>query len=361
MNIHQRLADVPTTPGRHIARLPVTVDLNGAEIAIWTHVLVGARPGPTLLLLSGAHGNEWGHITLLHRFVEQFVPEDVAGRVLVVPVANAPALGGLTRAIADDSDQPDVNRSFPGEGRRFTWLAEQIATRLADEVLPQADALLEFHIGIWGSALGSSIVGSDYTSADMRQQCLDLALAFGTPLIFTTRAVGGFPGPRSLLGYAGEKAGVPTSGSMLGGAGFEHALEEQWHADNARGIRNVMTWMGMLEGDMVLPETYLAYDMVHRVNPRVGGLLVPARTAEEFGRDVSAGELLGTVVSPYSLDVIETLSAPMDGYLAYWARDYPVRPGDWAFGVIPKDHAGTRHIAMNTDQTPRWKGPTRPA
>lgn len=356
MTIHERLADVPATPGKHVARLPVTVDLDGSEISIWTHVLIGARPGPTLLLLSGAHGNEWGHIEFFHRFCRDFQPDGVAGRVLVVPVANSLALGGLTRAIPDDSDQPDVNRSFPGEGRRFTWLAEQIATKLADEVIPQADALLEFHVGIWGSALGSSIIGNDYTDPRMSRRCLDLALVFGTPLIFATRAVTGFPGPRSLLGYAGEKAGVPMSGSMLGGAGFERGLEEGWHADNERGIRNVMTWMGMLEGDVTLRESYLAYETVQRVNPRVGGLLLPARPVEEFGREVTTGEVFGTVVSPYSLEVIETLSAPMDGYLAYWARDYPVRPGDWAFGVIPKDHPGTRSISLSEDEQPRWGG-----
>ena len=66
----ERVADVPETPGRHVAQLPVTVDLDGSEIAIWTHVLVGAKPGPTLLILSGAHGNEWGHIEFFHRFVD---------------------------------------------------------------------------------------------------------------------------------------------------------------------------------------------------------------------------------------------------------------------------------------------------
>jgi predicted deacylase len=351
---YERLADVPDTPGKHIARVPVTVDLNGAQISIWTHVLIGARPGPTLLLLSGSHGNEWGHLEFFHRFVTEFRPGDVAGRVLVVPVANSLALGALSRAVPDDSDQPDVNRSFPGEGRRFTWLAEQIATTLADEVMPQADAVLEFHVGIWGSALGSSIVGSDYTDAGMRRQCLDLALVFGTPLIFATRAVTGFPGPRSLLGYAGEKAAIPTSGSMLGGAGFERGLEQQWQAANGRGIRNVMTYMGMLDGDVTLHESYLIYETVQRVNPRNGGLLLPAKPVEEFGREVSAGEVLGRVVSPYSLEVMETLAAPMDGYLAYWARDYPVRPGDWAFGVIPKEHAGTKWMTPSQDERPRW-------
>ncbi len=355
MTIHTQLADVPANPGRHLARLPITTDLDGSEVVLWTHVLNGARPGPTLLLLSGAHGNEWGHIEFLHRFVAGFEPDKVSGRVLVVPVANQVALGALSRAVPDDSDQPDVNRSFPGEGRRFTWLAEQIATRLADDVLPQADAIIEFHVGIWGSAMGSSIVGSDYTDERVRTGSMDLAYVFGTPLIFATRAVGGFPGPRSLLGYAGERAGIPTSGSMIGGVGFERAIEERFQAANLRGIANVMAHMGMITGRPELPAEYLVYETVQRVNPRVGGLLVPRRSTDEFGRRVTAGEILGEVVSPYTLESIETLSAPTDGYLAYWARDYPVRPGDWSFGVIPADHPGTRQVTLAPDDLAPWK------
>ncbi len=352
MSVHASIDEVTSAPGRHLVRIPVTVDLSGQEVAVWTHVLVGARPGPTLLLLSGVHGNEWGHIEFLARFVRDFSPDDVRGTVLVAPTVNPVALGGLSRAVPDDSDQPDVNRSFPGEGRRFTWLAEQIATTPARDLVGRADAVLDFHLGIWGSALGSSIVGIDYSDGVVNRRCMDLALAFGTPLIFATRVVGSFPGPRSLLGYAAEKAGVPASGSMLGGAGFGRDLEATWQTANLRGIRNVMALMAMIDEPLALPPTYLRYETVERVNPRSGGLLVPERGTDTFGRPVSAGELLGRVLSPYSLDVIEELKAPMDGYLAYWARDYPVHPGDWAFGVIPRDHPGTRSFeAVSSDLT----------
>jgi uncharacterized protein len=357
LTTYERLADVPSAPGRYVVRIPVTVDLSGLDVAIWTHALVGDRPGPTLLLLSGAHGNEWGHIEFMHRFVRDFDPAGVSGTVLVVPQANQPALGALTRAVPDDSDQPDVNRSYPGEGRRFTWLAEQIATALATTVIARSNAVLEFHLGIWGSAMGSSIVGNDYTDERVRQGCMDLALIFGVPLIFATRAVSGFPGPRSLLGYAGERAGVPTSGSMIGGTGFERPLEQRWQQANEKGIANVMAYMGMVDGQPDMPDSYLVYETVQRVNPRVGGLLLPARPTEEFGREVRAGEVLGHVVSPYTLDVIETLEVPMDGFLAYWSRDYPVHPGDWAFGVIPTDHPGTRRVRLGEGDLPRWSPP----
>ena len=343
------VAAVPGTPGSHRVRLPVTTDLNDAEISIWVHALVGAKPGPTLTLLSGTHGNEWAHIAWFARFAADFDPKDVRGRILMVPVANSVSLGQLRRAVPDDSDMPDVNRSFPGKGRRFTWIAEQIATVLADEVLAASDFLLEFHLGIWGSALGSSIVGTGYSRPEVNTGCRDLALAFGIPFVFQTNAVAAFPGPRSALGYAGEVREIPASGSMLGGSGFDRSEEATWADANLRGIRNVMIHLGMLEGYMELPERYLFYATVHRVNPRTGGLVVPERAPDMFGREVAKGELLGKVLSPYRLETIEELRSPFDGYIAYWCRSYPVRPGDWAFGVIPKDDPGTRWT-----ERPNW-------
>lgn len=343
------VAAIPKTTGIHRVRLPVTTDLNDADITIWVHAIVGAKPGPTLTLLSGAHGNEWAHLAWFARFVSEFDPRTLGGRILVVPVANSVSLGQLKRAVPDDSDMPDVNRSFPGKGRRFTWIAEQIATVLADEVVSASDFLLEFHLGIWGSTLGSSIVGSGYSRPEVNDGSRDLALAFGVPLVFQTNAVAAFPGPRSALGYTGEVRGIPASGSMLGGSGFDRAEEAGWAEANLRGVRNVLIHLGMVEGRMQLPERYLFYSTVHRVNPRTGGLVVPERVPDTFGREVAEGELLGKVLSPYRLETMEELRSPFNGYLAYWCRTYPVRPGDWTFGVIPKDDPGTRWI-----ERPSW-------
>jgi uncharacterized protein len=343
------IAQVPEAAGIYRVRLPVTTDLNDADISIWVHAIVGAKPGPTLTLLSGAHGNEWGHIEWFARFLSELQPQALSGRILVVPVANSVSLGQLRRAVPDDSDMPDVNRSFPGKGRKFTWIAEQIATVLAEEVLAASDALLEFHVGIWGSAMGSSIVGNGYSRPDINDGCRDLALAFGIPLVFHTNAVAGFPGPRSALGYTGEVRGIPASGSMLGGTGFDRDQEAGWAEANLRGIRNTLVHLGMLEGRMQLPERYLFYATVHRVNPRVGGLVLPERVPDEFGRPVAKDELLGRVLSPYRLETLEELRSPFDGYLAYWCRSYPVRPGDWTFGVIPTDDPGTRWV-----DRPNW-------
>jgi predicted deacylase len=192
--------------------------------------------------------------------------------------------------------------------------------------------------------MGQSIVGIDYSNTEVTRKSMDLCMAFGTPLIFAARMVSGWPGPRSSQGYTGEVLGIPCCGSMLGGAGFDRDQEETWLSMNLQGIRNAMIHLGMLGGQMQVPDRYLTYETVHRVNPKAGGYLLPVNPVERFGREIRQGELLGRILNPFTFAVIEDLVSPVAGYLAYWARNYPVRPGDWCYGVIPKDHAGTQWV-----------------
>jgi uncharacterized protein len=106
----------------------------------------------------------------------------------------------------------------------------------------------------------------------------------------------------------------------------------------------VLREIGMLEGQNVPARRHRHFENEVRVNPSVGGMLHPVQDRERLGREVAEGELLARVVSPYTFEVLEELRAPFDGYLAWSPRWYPVRPGDWAFGVMPKDDPTTRWV-----------------
>ena len=120
--------------------------------------------------------------------------------------------------------------------------------------------------------------------------------------------------------------------------------EDSWIGACVDGVLNVMRRFGMLPGDPAPPRGYLTFETKDRVNPSFGGLFFPANEDERFGREVRKGEVLGRVVSPYTFEVLEELVSPFDGYVAYYARWYPVQPGDWAYGIVPKDHPGTRWV-----------------
>lgn len=325
------LAGTGVAGGTHeVIKIPVTVDLNGGEIALHVHVFAGAEPGPTLLLTGIQHGDEWFELELFRRLASSVDPHSMKGNLLMIPVCSPSALGSLTRVTQVSSDGPDLNRVYPG---KFHWIPAQIARTISREVLPRAEAIIDFHFGIWGSGIGFIAYGSDYEDADLVERSRQLSVAFGHPLVNRGRFVSVFPGPGSLLGYAGAQLGIPGLAGEIGVVGFGREIEDHWTRINEKGVYNVMRHMGILDGEPQKPERIFFFSKHHRVEPTRGGLLVPERERDELGREVQKGELLARVLSPYTFEELERLEAPADGLLTLVARTYTVRPGDWAFGV----------------------------
>lgn len=328
--------------GKHITRIPVTTDLNGGAIELVTHVVVGGRPGPVLFVSSTLHGGEWTTIDVIRKVLERLDPEAMSGSLVALPVANQTAFGQMKRATPDESDNSDLNRVFPGPE---AWITEQIAATITREILGKVDALIDFHQGTWGNNFGRVSFGRDFPDTEVAATSRALALSFGIPWV-RAQTTQRFPGPGSMMGYAGTKLGIPGIIGGVGGIGFDANSESDWVETNVRGVQNVMRQLGILEGE---PERVrvLEFSRMLRVNPTVGGFLRPVRDEDELGREVEAGEVLATITSPYDREVLETLTAPVAGYLMYHPRWYPVRPGDWAYGIIEKGHADTRWVELD--------------
>lgn len=315
---------------KQIVQLPVTRDLNGAEVAISVHVVNGARSGPTLGLFSIQHGDEWVTLSTMRALIDQFNPQELAGTILVVPVCNPVALGSRERNTQPESDGPDQNRVWPGT---HTWLAESMTKVIDEEAVRLCDALMDFHLGPWGSAFAEVFYGADFADPQLVQRCHEMAMAFGFPSLGKGRVVEVFPGPRSLMGYAGVELGIPGIAVEIGGAGFSTEMENNWIQETIRGVNNVLKHMEMMDGNLDRPEQILTYTRTVRVNPRVGGLLVPENRTETLLREVKKDEVLGRVLSPYTFEELEILRSPCYGWLVYMARTYAVRPGNWGFGI----------------------------
>ena len=318
-------------PGtKQVVRIRVTQDLDGGEVALYVHAIRGTRPGPTLALTTAQHGDEWFGPMMFRHLIATFDPAEIAGTILAVPVANPVAFGLGQRNTQHESDGPDMNRAWPGLN---TWHAETMTKVIAREVLAHADTLLDFHPSPWGSAMGQVVYGGDFPDESISERSHALALAFGWKNIGRGRLFQVFPGPRSIRAFAGREYGIPSLVVEIGGSGFSTELEREWVEENLRGVRNVMIHLGMVEGTVKQRERVLFYRRTVRVNPTIAGLLIPVHEPDTFNREVKAGEVLGRIVSPYTFETLEELTAPCNGYLVFMARTYPIRPGHWAFGV----------------------------
>lgn len=338
------LADKTVAPGSYeIVRIHVTTDLGGGEVNLWVHVLHGAEPGPCLTLTSMLHGSEFFSLDVIKEVIGRVDVAKLRGTILAVPVANPVAFERGTRNTPDESDAADLNRIFPGT---HTFIAEQLARVITDKLLTRTDYLLDFHQGGWGSMMGTVGYGVDYSKAETIEQSKQMAHAFGYPSVRQMRVVTGFPGPKAATSYAGEELGVPNIVVEIGGCGFDPELERTWLDSSVGGVMNILRHLNMIPGEPELPDRYLLYANMVRVNPRIGGYLVPSTSPDAVLTEVKKGQKLGVVISPYTFEVLEELISPCNGAVIMNARPYPVRPGDWAFGVANLDDGIGRWITV---------------
>src|SRR5262252_954198 len=65
----------------------------GSDAATDIPVIIvnGARPGPTLAIVAGAHGTEYASIIALEQLIGLLNPAEISGTVIIVPLVNIPS------------------------------------------------------------------------------------------------------------------------------------------------------------------------------------------------------------------------------------------------------------------------------
>ncbi len=335
------IAGTRVAAGTHqVVRVPVAHDLTG-PVEIVTHVVAGRREGPTLLLLSMLHGNEWFSALILRELVARLDPATLRGNLLAVPVANPTAFLTATRCIQDNADEPDANRTFGGP---YQWLSNQVTRAIADHLISQANAIIDYHVGDWGATMADVSYVSDHMSESVSAQSRAMALSYGFPVVHSLTIHTGLRGPRTSLGFAGEQYSVPGIVAEVGGLGWGEALERAWLEKNVTGTMGVMQHLRMLDGAPPRLDRYLEVHDYWRVGPRAGGYMEPTVGLDRQFTDVQAGELLARVVDPQTFDVVDEVRSPGHGTIFYACRAHMVRPGGWAFGVANREDGRTKWV-----------------
>jgi uncharacterized protein len=192
-------------------------------------------PGPTLLAMSGNHGDEYEGQVATTKLIRDLDPKQIKGRVIVLPAANFPAaMAGMRTSPIDDGN---LNRTFPGDPDGTpTWM---ISHYIESVLVPLADVILDLHSG--GSSLlyiPSALMGMS-RDATRTKKLLALTEAFGAPVGYVNLGGGG---DLTSTGAA-ERAGKLRLGTELGGAGMV-GLDSTRIAEE--GVRRIMEHMGIL-------------------------------------------------------------------------------------------------------------------
>jgi predicted deacylase len=305
-----RLPDLSALPpaSRHSFSLYVAHMADGADICLPVNVLVGASPGPRLLMVAGVHGNEYEGITAQLELWRELDPATLHGTLVMLPVANPPAFRAGQRR--NPADEVDMNRVFPGDLQKS--ITHRLAYRIYHEILPGSDLLLSMH-GWSSTGYITPYVEYPKDSPVTAQSC-QAARIFGLGYL---EAFDWIPG---LLVEAASRAGVPAIEPEVGGANITMPERRSLYR---RGVLNLMIHMGLLEGS--LPGISEPKEVTRtEIFAPTGGVFL---RNVEVGEQAQAGHRLASILDFHG-HILEQIQAPKDGVVATIRLQAAVEPGD---------------------------------
>ncbi|NJO82112.1 MAG: hypothetical protein HC828_04445 [Blastochloris sp.] len=94
-------------------------------------------------MFGGNHGDEYEGPVALMKLARALQPEQLQGRVIIVPMLNKPAVAAGTRL--SPIDGKNMNRAFPGNSNDS--ITGMIAHYVSSTLFPLAELVIDIHSG----------------------------------------------------------------------------------------------------------------------------------------------------------------------------------------------------------------------
>jgi predicted deacylase len=281
-------------PGKHHYRLAFHLDSTWGYSLVPLTVINGLRSlstgpdlAPGLAAFGGTHGNEWEGQVAVKQLCQQLDPEEITGRIILMPQLSQSACAANQRI--SPLDNVNMNRAFPGNPHGT--ISYRIADFVKSFVFPKVRIVIDMHAG--GREGGFALCSSFHCVPNAAQlaEITQAAALFDTPfmLIYSSQMASG------LLTSDAEAEGKIAIGGEFG---FGDGVNRRGVLHGYEGVRNVLKHYRMLAGEIT------KIDPARPSAPR----LVDARNLEDYipsprtgiweplvhlGEDVREGQLLG--------------------------------------------------------------------
>ncbi len=321
--------------GRFFTRLEVAQTLSGS-LALPLHVVTGRKDGPTLGITATIHGDETVPPIMLRRLFEELDLSQLAGRLCAIPVCNPLAMSAFGRQTPEQHGKTDLHEVFPGSAKGN--LTQMMAAVIASNLIDHVDVLIDYHCGGAGGRLQERIDFHRGAADDIKARSLELGRKFGTVFAHENNLAG------TAVGYA-NSLGKPAFNAETAGVYLHPGDADGYIEAGVRGFQNVMKALGMLPGPVEALPRQLRFTPQNRieVNPVHGGYLESFfQRPDELGTRIAQGTTLGRMIDMYTLEVVEELVAPVDGYLFFSRYSGVVDAGTKAFALA--EEAGSQWL-----------------
>jgi len=276
-------------------------------LSIPVAVFHGAKPGPVLALVSGAHGTEYASIIALEKILTLINPSELSGTVIVVPLINIPSFEQKVPHV-NPVDRKSMNRFYPGKPDGTQ--TERASFLITKQVVEQADHLIDLHGGDTDESLRPYSYWTKTGNQKQDQISRDMVLAFGLDHIIISTDRPKDPQASRYLENTATTRGKPSITVEAGHAGTVDTDDV-----NAliNGCFNVMRYLKMLPGEAKIVEHPVWIERVVTLTSDQTGMFYPL---VKRGTYVEQGMKIGYVTDYLGTTIFEA-RAPATGVILY--------------------------------------------
>ena len=291
-----------------IDRLPT-----GTLIDIPVYVFNAKKPGPSILIQAGLHGDEINGIEIVRRMLQQKRFTINSGSVIAVPILN---IFGFIHFSRDVPDGKDVNRSFPGS--KSGSMASRMAYHYMTQIMHQMDFAIDLHTG---AAQRHNFPQVRFTKEDVHSS--ELAKIFNAPFSFSSRLIKGS------FRKAAFQMGKPA---IVFEAGESMRFDDFAILEGMQGILNVLKHFKMVSKiEPMYSERLESILLIDRkwLRAPTAGMFIPEITN---GTEIKKGQEMGLITDTYAKRS-KKVKAPYNGYVFSINHQAVVNQGDALFHI----------------------------
>jgi predicted deacylase len=283
----------------------------GTDAALNIPVIVvnGAKPGPTLALIAGAHGTEYASIIALQKLAQSSGPAQLSGALIVVPLVNPVSFEEKVPHL-NPVDKKNMNRFYPGKADGTQ--TERASWAITKQVIEKCDYLIDLHGGDLDENLRQYSYWAQTGKSSQDAISRGMVLAFGLDHIIMQDFRPTTPNPSgavTITRYA-SSIGKPCVTAEAGHSGTTTAEDV---AALIQGARSVMRHLKMLPGQPLTVEHPLWIGHITVVNSDRDGAFYPLTQPEAY---VAKGMKLGYVTDYFGAKIWDA-TAPVSGVIVY--------------------------------------------
>jgi uncharacterized protein len=308
-----------------VINVPAGID---TSTSIPVAVVHGARTGPVLALVSGAHGTEYTSIIALEKLIGSLNPSEISGTVIIIPLVNIQSFERKVPHV-NPIDGISMNRMYPG--RMNGTQTERVSYLITKQVVERCDHLIDLHGGDLDESLRPYSYWTKIGNVEQDRISREMVLAFGLDHIIISADRPKDPNASRYLENTATTRGKPSITVEAGHAG---TVETDDLNALVNGCLNVMRYLKMLPGEVAFISHPVWIGNVLSITSEQTGIFYPL---VRRGTYVEQGMKVGYVTDYVGRTIFEP-TAPSAGVVLYICAVPSMKKGETIanVGVLAK-------------------------